>query len=652
MVQLHLNLLGTFEAYIAQQPLTGFHSTKARALLAFLAAEPMVAHRRSRLRTQFWGDEQTDVAAKASLRNALSNLRRVLKPVTPANRSVLMSDREIVRLDLSDIVHHIDILKFQRCVSDAQAHLHHFQTTHPDTPTYECAAVIPLLEKAVTFYRGLLLCDLVPPNCSGFEEWRYVKQIRLQQQAMEALALLSNHYLKQADPVGALNYARRQLELEPWSESAHCQMMLAYYQQGRRSQALKQFKDCASLLDTHLAVEPDHETQALAIFIQDSSQPLPVRFQPFSRRPSQPTPVPTNTTASWQRRIEARLAPLGRQKLFGVEVLRQRLQTQLASNKGPWVISLEGMGGLGKTTLADALARGFIDDSVFHDIAWISAKQTPLSALFSLSADPLQDDEQAQVETNTLIDQLLAQLAPEESLAVPAAIKKDILKARLKMAPHLVVIDNLETIVDHETLLPLLQRWSNPSKFLLTSRQSLGRYSDVLSVALHELSPAEVQDFLAYEMQLQQWTGARVLSAGQIERIYNVVGGNPLALKLVLGQIGLAPLSLVLEHLQAAKGRQIGDLYTYIYQQSWAVLSVAARQVLLSMALVSDRGMKFEHLQQLSELDAGELVRVLQELSMCSLVLVGGSAEDPQYALHQLTETFVLTEMAQWSAMS
>lgn len=57
--------------------------------------------------------------------------------------------------------------------------------------------------------------------------------------------------------------------------------------------------------------------------------------------------------------------------------------------------------------------------------------------------------------------------------------KQAILARWLKTKAYLVVVDNLETTADYQSLLPLLQQLANPSKFLLTSRHSLRGQANV-----------------------------------------------------------------------------------------------------------------------------------------------------------------------------
>ena len=77
MAQLSIFLLGSFRVALDGEPVTGFVSDKARALLAFLAVEAEQAHRRETLAGLLW-PEYPERSARASLRNALANVRQVI----------------------------------------------------------------------------------------------------------------------------------------------------------------------------------------------------------------------------------------------------------------------------------------------------------------------------------------------------------------------------------------------------------------------------------------------------------------------------------------------------------------------------------------------------------------------------------------------
>jgi hypothetical protein len=249
-----------------------------------------------------------------------------------------------------------------------------------------------------------------------------------------------------------------------------------------------------------------------------------------------------------------------------------------------------------------------------------------------------------------LTDTLLEQLGDPLLLTRSSAEKQAGLVALLKKQPYLVVIDNLETVIDYQTLLPALRQWANPTKFLLTSRHTLHAYDDIYCFSLKELSQADALALLSYEAEIRGATALARATPAQQASIYEVVGGNPLALKLVVGQIQVLPLTQVLDNLRAARSKKIDDLYTYIYWQAWHALDEAGRQTLLVMPLA--QGGTLPHIAALTDLDGADLTQALEELVTLSLLEVSADLEQPRYRIHRLTETFLLNEVVKWQAPS
>jgi len=344
------------------------------------------------------------------------------------------------------------------------------------------------------------------------------------------------------------------------------------------------------------------------------------------------------------RQIETRLEARAYSQLFGVAEKIAEVRVQLESPSSPWLIVLEGLGGIGKTALADALVHKFALTGPFKDIAWISAKQQDF-----LPAIGLQATNQPALDVDTLANSLLEQFNVEIPLSLSPQAKLAILTKFLKSSPYLIVIDNLETVVDYQTLLPTLRKLANPSRFLLTSRHSLQAYADVFCYNLKELSQSDTLALLRHEAQMRGLPALANASQTQLNSIYQVVGGNPLALKLVVGQISVFPLPQVLDNLKQAHGKKMDELYTYIYWQAWNALNVTSKQVLLAMPLAQDGDLA--QLAAMSQLATDKLYDALDHLVMLSLVEVGGDdLTDHRYHIHRLTETFLLTEVAKWQA--
>jgi len=366
------------------------------------------------------------------------------------------------------------------------------------------------------------------------------------------------------------------------------------------------------------------ETELLAIFPQAVLRP-----------PPQPDPY-----ASRQR-----LDHLPDQRLFGRDEAQAKLESLLLAEGRPWLIALDGMGGIGKTSLAHALAQATLPRRRFYDLAWISARQEEF-----LPEGILRPVMQPALSVETFVDTLLTQLDPSLILARAHEEKLAILTRWLKTQPYLVVVDNLETAVDYQSLLPLLQRLANPSKFLITSRYSLRTQgAGIHCQTLHGLSQADAAALLKYEAEARDIPTLAQASPAQLESIHQVVGGNPLALKLVVGQLSVLPLAQVLDNLRQADSKTVEDLYTYIYWQAWELLSPAGKQTLVAMPLAQEGS--FEEVMEESELDAIQAGQALRELTSLSLVEVGGDLERPHYRIHRLTETFLLNEVIKWQAL-
>jgi len=176
------------------------------------------------------------------------------------------------------------------------------------------------------------------------------------------------------------------------------------------------------------------------------------------------------------------------------------------------------------------------------------------------------------------------------------------------------------------------------------------RYTAILllCLTLAALNQADTFELIRYEAHLRGQTALVNATEAQLAGIYEVVGGNPLALKLVVGQTAFLPLSQVLDNLKTARGKSITDLYTFIYWQAWHILEDASQQTLLVMPMAQEGTLP--QLLTLSRLEPAKLHQALAQLITLSLVQVKGDLEERRYFIHRLTETFLLTEAITWQS--
>ncbi len=409
MRRLALHLLGAFEATLDGKPITGIKTEKARALLAYLAVERGRGHRRQSLVGLLWPD-YPESSARANLRQVLTNLRQVLKDEENPTPFILVEGETIQFNPESDFW--LDVTAFEEQISAKQ----------------EVGKTIPSvddLKGTISLYRGGLLEGFSLKDSPDFDSWTANLRERYQGMASSALGKLGEHHEQSQDYEKAIGYARRRLELEPWQEEAHRQLMRLLAINNQRSAALAQFEACKRILKDELGVEPSAETIRLHMSIRDG-----------------------NFTATAQEKPRQHNLPAQLTSFIGRD---KEIEQVLGLIKTHRLVSLTGSGGTGKTRLALQVAERSIEN--FPDGVWL-AELAPLS-------DP------------TLVVEAAAQALGMQLASNPQALS--FLQDYLESRHLLLILDNCEHLIEAcarlaDALLHTCPRLS----ILATSREALG----------------------------------------------------------------------------------------------------------------------------------------------------------------------------------
>jgi hypothetical protein len=343
------------------------------------------------------------------------------------------------------------------------------------------------------------------------------------------------------------------------------------------------------------------------------------------------------------RQVEARLEPPTYDKLFGVEQKKAEVCKRLETGSAPWLLALEGLGGVGKTSLADALARELACQIHFRQIGWMSARRR----FFQLPGEIKELPNQPALTLAELVDRLIDQFELTGLKRQADTEKLAGLKDFLKSQPCLVVVDNLETAADYRALVPQLKGLASPSKFLLTTRHVLRDMGGVYGLTLTHLPRADTLALIRYEAETAGLSELAEATETELGQIYEITSGNPLATKLFIGQVHALSLPRALAQFKAARDRPVEELLNYIYTNAWQALDPICRQVLQALLLVTEEGGRLAQIAAAAELDEADAATCLQRLVSLSLVNVGGDLQARHYSLHQLTQTFLARQSSE-----
>jgi DNA-binding SARP family transcriptional activator/predicted ATPase len=400
MAKLTIHTLGRFQVLIDGISIQGFASDKVRLLLAYLAIERGYPQRREHLAAMFWPNA-SEQEGRANLRWVLSDLRKVL-----GDRSTripfLLVTRQSLELNPSAPIW-IDVTTFDAILSQP----------NPG---------IQQLEDAIQLYQGEFLAGINPKDSLPLDEWILVKRENLACKFIDILQKTAQQYLQRGEYVKAIPLARQQVELEPWQEQGHRQLMrlLAYTHQ--RNAALNQYQSCQEFLMQTLGVSPEKETTALYEQIRQGD---------MTAKAVTPHNLPTPLT-----------------HLIGRENELRQIQSWLKRPEHH-LITLLGPGGIGKTHLAIQSALEQCGD--FRHGAYF----VPLDALNnSIAIVP----------------------AIAEAIGLSFAQHKDLqiqLLDYLRDKEILLLLDNFEHLLEAADLLAEILRTAPAVKILVTSRVSL-----------------------------------------------------------------------------------------------------------------------------------------------------------------------------------
>ena len=239
---------------------------------------------------------------------------------------------------------------------------------------------------------------------------------------------------------------------------------------------------------------------------------------------------------------------------------------------------------------------------------------------------------------------LLAQALLPNAGMLSAERQMERLADRLKRDPHLIVVDNLETQDDADSVVQYLNGLAEPSRFIVTTRAKPER-GTCHNIDLTELNQEDSLRLMQLYLETTGQTKVGEVDTVTLNKIFKIVGGNPLALKITAGLMQWMPLDRIFIDLEKGSG-DAGKIYRVIFMNTWETLSDESRLLLQAMSIMgATSGAAAAQMQQSSGLADDIFWKAVDELIVRSMLEVRGSASDRRYAIHRLTESFIETEI-------
>lgn len=162
------------------------------------------------------------------------------------------------------------------------------------------------------------------------------------------------------------------------------------------------------------------------------------------------------------------------------------------------------------------------------------------------------------------------------------------------------------------------------------------------------LSPPKALALVRQEAKVINQSELVTATVRELQPIYETVGGNPLALRLVVGLTHSHGLEDVLADLRDARGQTVENLYTYIYRRAWEQLDEQSKQVLAVMPLARVDGDSLDYIVQISQMERYAVRTALDVLAQQQLVNIHGNLNERRYSIHGLTRTFLQEQVLRW----
>lgn len=417
-----------------------------------------------------------------------------------------------------------------------------------------------------------------------FDHWLLFERNRLHQLAVTYLETA----FKTSEAENILLVAQYLLQLEPWREEIYEFIIRHYARQQEYLTALKYYQRYHAYMRREFDLEPSNHLQKLINRVQT------LRNKPISNLPPQPV------------------------LLFGRDTDVSNIKGLLHTSQ---IVTLVGMGGMGKTQLAMRVGQELLGD--FMDGVWLLPLVT--------------------IEQGTNLPRVLAQILGISGVSTQSL--RDYLISILQDYECLLIFDNIEHLLPSHDILTFLQDLVTHCphvKVLITSRDRLN-FSTGHIYELHGLPQIQsmVDLFIAIAQRVNPQFALNEETRELIQTFGKYVDGMPLAIEIAASTMHWQTLPMLWHDVQeditnlatnlVDVPARHQNLYT-VLTQSWQQLRDSEQYILYHLAVI--RGdFELAAAQAIGQATAQELAGLVNK----SLLRF----QESRYSLHEIVRQYV-----------
>ncbi len=526
---------------------------KSLALIAYLAVQRS-AVQRDTLDNLLWPESDTE-KARRNLRSEIARIHRFL------GDNIVLSESQALRINAAEI--NVDLWELNGVLKQGN-------TT-----------------RLIDLYKGNLLEGFYLKDSEVFESWLEEERENLQNSITETLEVL----VKRSDDTNqfakALKYSKDIIKLDRLNEDVYLAAIRYAVILNDRIGGLSIYQELEHMLAKEFNFKPSEEAQLLAQKLRESLVNVQPIIDTSIDKPAQLVPVNNQEIA---HNIPVTMLPFfGREKELSIIINR----LSLAECR---LLTVIGLGGVGKTRLAREVAKQALETDHFSSgVWWVSLVAiTGTYAIYFAIAKALSLELD---KTSSIEEQLLNRILDKNLL---------------------IILDNFEHLLDDdlEPVRVLLNK-AKKLKLLITSRQPLNINEEYLFEVSSFPLPEKINLESTYEnidaIKLFCYAAKRAnhsfalnhSNRDDVFRICQILDGLPLAIELAaarLRSLSCQDIANELEHdfdfLHQAYSKDMKNKsLKLIFEQAWSRLKPEEQRVLCGLSILRGKFTRDEALE-------------------------------------------------------